>query len=219
MTNYLTDPRFEGIKPFENRVWLASPTMHGDEQKWVNDAFEKNWITTAGENIDEIERLIAVKVGRKQTVALSAGTAALHLAIKLAGEKLYGQPMVGHGTLEGKKVFCSDMTFDATINGICYENGTPVFIDSEYETWNMDPKSLEKAFEASRIAAFFLGPNTRRLCFSNSSTIPPARGSSIPTTVRSISFSNANSISLSNSIAPIGTHSANSAIPAFPGAQ
>ena len=147
MTNYLTDPRFEGIKPFENRVWLASPTMHGDEQKWVNDAFEKNWITTAGENIDEIERLIAVKVGRKQTVALSAGTAALHLAIKLAGEKLYGQPMVGHGTLEGKKVFCSDMTFDATINGICYENGTPVFIDSEYETWNMDPQALEKAYE------------------------------------------------------------------------
>ena len=147
MTNYLTDPRFEGIKPFENRVWLASPTMHGDEQKWVNDAFEKNWITTAGENIDEIERLIAVKVGRKQAVALSAGTAALHLAIKLAGEKLYGQPMIGHGTLEGKKVFCSDMTFDATINGICYENGTPVFIDSEYETWNMDPQALEKAYE------------------------------------------------------------------------
>ena len=137
MTNYLTDPRFEGIKPFENRVWLASPTMHGDEQKWVNDAFEKNWITTAGENIDEIERLIAEKVGRIH----------LHLAIKLAGEKLYGQPMVGHGTLEGKKVFCSDMTFDATINGICYENGTPVFIDSEYETWNMDPQALEKAYE------------------------------------------------------------------------
>ena len=147
MTNYLTDPRFEGIKPFVNRVWLASPTMHGDEQKWVNDAFEKNWITTAGENINEIERLIEDKVGRKHAVALSAGTAALHLAIKLAGEKLYGQPMVGHGTLEGKKVFCSDMTFDATINGICYENGTPVFIDSEYETWNMDPIALEKAYE------------------------------------------------------------------------
>ena len=147
MTNYLTDPRFEGIKPFENRVWLASPTMHGDEQKWVNDAFEKNWITTAGENINEIERLIADKVGRKHAVALSAGTAALHLAIKLAGEKLYGQPLVGHGTLEGKKVFCSDMTFDATINGICYENGTPVFIDSEYETWNIDTIALEKAHE------------------------------------------------------------------------
>ena len=147
MTNYLTDPRFEGIKPFEKKIWLASPTMHGDEQKWVNDAFEKNWITTAGENINEIERLIADKVGRKHAVALSAGTAALHLAIKLAGEKLYGQPLVGHGTLEGKKVFCSDMTFDATINGICYENGTPVFIDSEYETWNMDPIALEKAYE------------------------------------------------------------------------
>lgn len=147
MYDYLNDPRFEGIKPFENKVWLASPTMHGEEQKWINDAFEKNWVTTAGENINEIEKQIAEKIGRKHAVALSAGTAALHLAIKLAGEKLYGQPQVGHGTLEGRKVFCSDMTFDATINGICYENGTPVFIDSEYETWNMDPVALEKAYE------------------------------------------------------------------------
>ena len=96
MTDYINDPRFAGIKPFENRVWLASPTMHGDEQKWINDAFEKNWITTAGENINVIEKQIAEKIGRRQTVALSAGTAALHLAIKLAAEKLYGQPKIGH---------------------------------------------------------------------------------------------------------------------------
>ena len=147
MTDYINDPRFAGIKPFENRVWLASPTMHGDEQKWINDAFEKNWITTAGENINVIEKQIAEKIGRRQAVALSAGTAALHLAIKLAAEKLYGQPKVGHGSLEGKKVFCSDMTFDATVNGICYENGEPVFIDTEYDSWNMDPDALEKAFE------------------------------------------------------------------------
>ena len=147
MYDYLKDQRFAGIKPFENRVWLSSPTMHGDEQKWVNDAFEKNWITTVGENIDEIEIQIADIIGRNNAVALSAGTAALHLAIKLAAERIYGQPQVGHGSLEGKKVFCSDMTFDATINGICYENGTPVFIDTEYETWNMDPVALEKAFE------------------------------------------------------------------------
>lgn len=147
MVDYLKDSRFEGIIPFENRVWLASPTMHGDEQKWINDAFEKNWITTAGENINVIEKQIAELIGRKQAVALSAGTAALHLAIKLAAEKLYGQPQVGHGALEGKKVFCSDMTFDATVNGICYENGEPIFIDTEYDSWNMDPLALKKAFD------------------------------------------------------------------------
>ena len=147
MKNFLSDPRFAGIKPFENKIWLASPTMHGEEIKWVQDCYEKNWMSTVGENINEIERIAAEKIGRKQVVALSAGTAALHLAIKLAGEKLYGQPTVGHGTLEGHKVFCSDMTFDATINGVVYENGTPVFIDTEYDSWNMDPVALEKAFE------------------------------------------------------------------------
>jgi len=147
MKDYLKDVRFAGIRPFEKKIWLASPTMHGEEQKWINDAFEKNWITTAGENINEIEKMVQAKIGRKCAVALSAGTAALHLAIKLAGEKLYGQPAVGHGTLEGHKVFCSDMTFDATINGVVYENGTPVFIDTEYDSWNMDPVALEKAFE------------------------------------------------------------------------
>ncbi|SEQ23938.1 dTDP-4-amino-4,6-dideoxygalactose transaminase [Lachnospiraceae bacterium RM5] len=147
MRDFLNDPRFEGIKPFEKKIWLASPTMHGEEQKWINDAFEKNWITTAGENINVIEKQVAEKIGRKQAVALSCGTAALHLAIKLAAEKLYGMPKVGHGSLEGRKVFCSDMTFDATLNGVLYENGTPVFIDTEYYSWNMDPVALEKAFE------------------------------------------------------------------------
>ena len=147
MHDFRNDKRFEGITPFEKKIWLASPTMHGEEQKWINDAFEKNWITTAGENINEIEKQIAAKIGRKYAVALSCGTAALHLAIKLAAQKLYGMQPVGHGSLEGKKVFCSDMTFDATLNGVLYENGTPVFIDTEYDSWNMDPIALEKAFE------------------------------------------------------------------------
>lgn len=135
------------IKPFEKKVWLASPTMHGEEQKYVNRAFELNWITTAGENINEVERITAEYVGVSHAVALSAGTAALHMAMKLAGEKLYGKPRVGEGTLAGRKVFCSDVTFDATVNPIVYEGGEPVFIDSEYETFNMDPEALKKAFE------------------------------------------------------------------------
>ena len=135
------------IKPFEKKIWLSSPTMHGDEQKWVNDAFEKNWITTAGENVNEVERLVAEYTGSRYAVALSCGTAALHLAVKLAGEKLYGMSGLGKGTLQGHKVFCSDTTFDATVNPIVYENGEAVFIDTEYDTWNMDPVALEKAFE------------------------------------------------------------------------
>lgn len=135
------------MKPFEKKIWLASPTMHGDEQKWVNDAFEKNWITTAGENIVEVEKRIAEFAGCKYAVALSAGTAALHLCTKLAGEKLYGMPKPNEGALQGHKVFCADMTFDATINPIAYENGEAVFIDTEYDTWNMCPEALEKAFE------------------------------------------------------------------------
>ena len=135
------------IKPFEKKIWLASPTMHGEEQKYVSLAFEQNWITTAGENVNEVERITAEYVGTKHAVALSCGTAALHMAIKLAGEDLYGKPKVGEGTLAGKKVFCSDLTFDATVNPIVYEGGEPVFIDTEYDTWNMDPNALEKAFE------------------------------------------------------------------------
>ena len=133
--------------PFDKKVWLASPTMHGDEQRWVDEAIRTNWVSTVGENINEIERMAAEKVGRKHAVALATGTAALHVAIKLAGERLYGQPEVGHGALEGHKVFCSDMTFDATVNPVAYEGGEAVFIDTEYDTWNMDPEALKKAFE------------------------------------------------------------------------
>lgn len=135
------------FKPFEKKVWLASPTMHGEEQKYVNRAFELNWITTAGENVNEVERITAEYIGVENAVALSAGTAALHMVMKLAGEELYGKPKVGEGTLAGHKVFCSDVTFDATVNPVVYEGGEPVFIDTEYDTWNMDPAALKKAFE------------------------------------------------------------------------
>ena len=145
--DYLKKPRFKGIEPFQNKIWLSSPTMHGEEQKWVNEAIRTNWVSTVGENINEVERQCAGLIGRKYAVALSTGTAALHLAIRLAGEKLYGQQKAGHGTLEGHKVFCSDMTFDATVNPVAYEGGEPVFIDTETDTWNMDPVALEKAFE------------------------------------------------------------------------
>ena len=133
--------------PFQKKVWLSTPTMHGEEQKWVDEAIRTNWVSTVGENINEVERLAAEKIGRPYAVGLSNGTAALHLAVKLAGEKLYGQPKIGHGVLEGKKVFCSDMTFDATVNPVAYEGGEAVFIDTEYDTWNMDPAALERAFE------------------------------------------------------------------------
>ncbi len=145
--DFRTDARFAGIVPFEKKVWLATPTMHGEEAYWVNEAIRTNWVSTVGENINEVERLAAEKIGRKFAVGLSSGTAALHLAIKLAGERLYGQPAVGHGSLEGHRAFCSDMTFDATVNPVAYEGGQAVFIDTEYDTWNMDPVALEKAFE------------------------------------------------------------------------
>lgn len=145
--DFLTDPRFSGIERFENKLWLSSPTMHGDEQKWVDDAITTNWVSTVGANINEVEKLIAEYVGVKYAVALSAGTAALHLATKLSGEKLYGQARPNQGTLTGHRVFCSDVTFDASINPVAYEDGEAVFIDTEYDTWNMCPKALEKAFE------------------------------------------------------------------------
>ena len=147
MKDYKNDPRFAGITPFASKAWLSSPTMHGEEQQWVDDAIRTNWVSTVGANLNEVERLSCEMTGRKHAVGLSAGTAALHLAIKLCGEKLYGKPRVGHGSLEGHKVFASDMTFDATVNPIAYEGGEPVFIDTEYDTWNMDPVALEKAFE------------------------------------------------------------------------
>jgi len=123
------------IKPFEKKVWLSSPTMHGEEIKYVTEAYETNWMSTVGANINEVERLACEKVGCKYAVALASGTSALHLAVKLAGVK------------QGDKVFCSDMTFAATVNPIVYEGGVPVFIDTERDTWNMDPIALEKAFE------------------------------------------------------------------------
>lgn len=135
------------FKPFEKKVWLSSPTMHGDELTYMKQAFDTNWMSTVGENINESERLVAEKIGRKYAVALSCGTAALHLAIKLAGERIYGKTETGKGALNGHRVFCSDMTFCATLNPVTYEGGVPIFIDTEYDTWNMDPVALVKAFE------------------------------------------------------------------------
>lgn len=137
----------DDIKPFSKRIWLSSPTMHGEELKYMMEAHETNWMSTVGDNINEVERVSSEKVGVKYAVALSSCTAALHLCMKLAGERLYGRPAVGHGALEGKRVFCSDMTFSATVNPVAYEGGIPVFIDTERDTWNMDPAALEKAFE------------------------------------------------------------------------
>ena len=147
MNNFFKDPRFAGIEPFEKKVWLSSPTMHGEEQHWVDEAIRTNWVSTIGENIDQVERQIAERIGVKYAVGLSCGTAALHLATKLAGEKLYGQARPNAGTLQGRRVFCSDMTFDASINPVAYEDGEAVFIDTEPDTWNMCPQALEKAFE------------------------------------------------------------------------
>jgi len=123
------------IKPFESKVWLSSPTMHGDEIKYVQEAYDTNWMSTVGANINEVEKLACEKTGSKYAVALASGTSALHLAVRLAGVK------------PGDKVFCSDMTFAATVNPVMYEGAVPVFIDTEYDTWNMDPVALEKAFE------------------------------------------------------------------------
>ena len=133
--------------PFDKKVWLATPTMHGEELKYMTEAYETNWMSTVGENINEVERIAAEKADMKYAVGLSSCTAALHLCVKSAGERLYGKPAISHGALEGKRVFCSDMTFDATLNPVVYEGGIPVFIDTEAESWNMDPVALEKAFE------------------------------------------------------------------------
>ena len=123
------------IKPFEKKIWLSSPTMHGEEQQFVQHAFDTNWVSTVGENLNEFEKDVCRKVGCEYAVALASGTAALHMALKLAGVK------------QGDRVFCSDLTFAATANPIMYEKCEPVFIDSEMDTWNMDPAALEKAFE------------------------------------------------------------------------
>lgn len=123
------------IIPFRKKVWLSSPTMHGEEIRYITQAYETNWMSTVGENINEVERMASEKIDCNYAVALSCGTSALHLAVKLAGVK------------PGDKVFCSDVTFAASVNPVIYEGGTPIFIDTEYDTWNMDPVALEKAFE------------------------------------------------------------------------
>lgn len=123
------------MKPFEKRVYLASPYIHQEERAYVKEAFDTNWMSTVGENINELEKSVREYLRCGAAAALSSGTAALHLAMKLAGVQ------------EGDIVLCSDMTFAATVNPVCYEKGIPVFIDSERGTWNMDPKALERALE------------------------------------------------------------------------
>ncbi|MCI9613863.1 MAG: aminotransferase DegT [Dorea sp.] len=140
-------PEKHNFKPFKSKVWLSSPTMHGEELCYMTEAYSSNWMSTVGANIEEVERAVAKYAGVKYAVALSSGTAALHLAVRSAGIDAYGMPDISRGALEGKYVFCSDMTFDATVNPLVYEGGIPVFIDTEYESWNMDPVSLKKAFE------------------------------------------------------------------------
>lgn len=123
------------MEPFAKKIYLSSPTMHGEEIQYIREAYDTNWMSTVGANINEAECCVCEKVGCKHAVALSCGTAALHLAIKLAGVK------------PGDNVFCTDVTFAATVNPILYEKANPIFIDTEYDTWNMDPEALEKAFE------------------------------------------------------------------------
>ena len=129
------------FQAFEKKIWLSSPTMHGDELKHMTEAYETNWMSTEGANLGAVEKTVCEKIGCRYAVPLSSGTAALHMSVKLAGVR------------EGDTVFCTDMTFDATVNAIMYEKAVPVFIDTEYDTWNMDPVALEKAFE--------LYPNTK----------------------------------------------------------
>ena len=119
------------------RIYLSSPHMsdEGYELEYIKEAFETNWIAPLGKNVDEFEREFAEKIGIKHAAAVSSGTAAMHLALMAAG--------VGKGDI----VFCQSLTFAATANPIIYQNATPVFIDSDYETWNMCPKALRRAFE------------------------------------------------------------------------
>lgn len=125
----------KNIEPLDKKVWLSSPTMYEDSMQYAMEAYETNWMSTVGENINEIEKRVAEMTGVNSAVALASGTSSIHLMAKLSGIK------------RGDRVFCSTLTFSASINPICYEGAIPVFIDSEYETWNMDPKALEKAFE------------------------------------------------------------------------
>ncbi len=139
-------------KAFDTRIYLSSPTMHGDELKYMTEAYQTNWMSTIGENLVELEKSVQSKIGRKYAVALSSGTAALHLSMKLMGIK------------KGTEVFCSDMTFAATVNPVVYEGGIPIFIDSERDTWNMDPVALERAFE--------IHPNVKHVVIANLYGVP-----------------------------------------------
>lgn len=123
------------IEKFKNKIWLSSPTMHGEELEYMTRAYETNWMSTVGKNINDLEESFRNIIGVNASVAVASGTSAIHLAVKLAGIK------------PGEKVFCSDVTFAASVNPIIYEKGEPIFIDSEYDTWNMDPNALKKAFE------------------------------------------------------------------------
>ena len=154
--DFLNDKRFKGIKPLENRALLSSPTPHKkEEMAYIEECYKTGWLTTVGENIDALEDTVSAYMGgQKKAIALINGTAAIHLAVKLAAERIYHSSTgistpdrrgVG-GSLYGKRVFVSDMTFDASVNPIVYEGGEPVFVDSEYDTWNMDPHALKKAF-------------------------------------------------------------------------
>lgn len=129
------DYKLNKIEKFKNKIWLSSPTMHGEELEYMTRAYESNWMSTVGKNINDLEDSFKNIIGVKASVAVASGTSAIHLAVKLAGIS------------PGEKVFCSDVTFAASVNPIIYEKGEPIFIDSEYETWNMDPNALRKAFE------------------------------------------------------------------------
>lgn len=172
--DFTLDPRFRGMTPLSSRAFLSTPTLHHDaEMKYIEGVYKSGWLTTAGENIDALEETVSsymstgyitvngqscrdkVRIAEKRAVALANGTAAIHLAVKLASEKIYHSSTGistpdgrgSGGALYGRRVFVTDMTFDASVNPILYEGGEPVFIDSEEDTWNMSPEALEKAFE------------------------------------------------------------------------
>lgn len=149
------EPRFRGLKKFQKKIWLSSPTVYGEELEYIKRAYQSNWMSTVGENIGRLEDMIAEHAGVKNAVALSCGTAAIHLALKLAAERLYGSSsgistpsgLGTGGSLCGKRVFCSDLTLASSVNPIVYEGGEPIFVDSSPDDWNMDPQALELAFE------------------------------------------------------------------------
>ena len=123
------------IDRFKEKVWLSSPTMHGEEQQFVKEAFDTNWVAPLGKNVDEFEKEMATCLGISHAAALTTGTAALHLAVRLAGVQ------------EGDVVLCSDLTFAATVNPVSYEKGIQVFVDAERDTWNISPEALETALK------------------------------------------------------------------------